>query len=127
MPPPNEYLPILPPLRLLIRQPNDPILPPLARPRASQPIPPFQAYVSDSKENSTDKGRPRYDSKCFFIIDSTDPASNDLLGLFNSSSEELEDNKPPLLALSPRFPPLAPLPRVGGYYNPVARLQAFSL
>jgi hypothetical protein len=130
MPPPRkEYLPILPPLRLLIRQPNDPILPPLAQLRALQPTPPFQAYVSDSEEDSTDNGRPGYDSEGFFIIDSTDPPSDDPLESSDSSGEQsdLEDNEPPLLPLPPRFPPPAPLPRVGGYHDPGARLQALSL
>ena len=131
MPPPlpKEYPPILPPLRLPIRQPNDPILPPLTQPHASQPTPPFQAYVSDSTEDSTDKGGPGYNSEGFFIIDLSDPASDNPLGSTDLSGEELdlEDNEPPLLPLPPRFPPPAPPPRVGGYHDPGARLQALSL
>jgi hypothetical protein len=51
------------------------------------------------------------------------------LGSSDSSGEESdsEDNKPPPLPPPPRFPPPAPLPRVRGYHDPRARLQALSL
>jgi hypothetical protein len=51
------------------------------------------------------------------------------LGSSDSSGKESdsEDNKPPPLPPPPRFLPPAPLPRVGGYHDPRARLQALSL